>query len=311
MFGIAAILTPCIAFAARRFPPGRRHWLVWTAIHFCGSAAFALLVKVLWDLAMLPIYATPWVTEFSFTALRLSLMQGLQINAALYWIIVMAVTAIDHAERLSSVALEAAELRAQLAEAHLRTLRNRLDPHFLFNALHGISSLVQEDPAAAEEMIADLSELLRRSLDQRERLRIPLSEEMEFLKLYLNIQCRRFVRLRTDFEISRAASAAFVPNMILQPLVENSIRHAISTRRNGGAVAIRAAVAGHDLLIEVEDQGGSPSALPLREGVGLRTTRERLEQMYGGTQRMEFQATASGMLVRLRIPFQFEKADAA
>jgi two-component system LytT family sensor kinase len=311
MFGIAAALTPGIAYAARRFPLGRDRSSSAFLMHIFTGVVVALTVKLAWDFAMLPFYATPWIHQFSWLAFRRSLLAGLQANVLLYWVAVIGITAIDHARRYRQTAIEAAELRAQLAEAQLHRLRIQLDPHFLFNTLHSISELVHNDPDTADLMIANLSELLRQSLARSDRHEILLSEELEFVKLYLDIQCRRFPdRLTVRYDIGSAASRALIPGMILQPLIENSIRHAIAPRRSGGSVLIRAGLEERQILLEVEDFGGQPAAMPIIEGIGLRNTRERLEKMYAGRHRFELLPGREGLRVRVSLPYHREAADA-
>src|SRR5262249_45458195 len=128
LFGIAALLTPGIAYAARRFPLGRGRWASSISMHFAAEVIFAVTIKLLWDVAICPFYYTPWVAHFSWVVFRRSALAGLQVNAILYWVVVIGVTAIDHARRYRSSALEAAELQARLAEAQLHMLRIQLDP---------------------------------------------------------------------------------------------------------------------------------------------------------------------------------------
>jgi two-component sensor histidine kinase len=312
VFSIAAACTPSIIRMARRYPLGRTRWLRVGIAHLLGGAVFALTIKFLWDLAILPFYYTPWVKHFSWNVFLQSVFAGFQTNAILYWVVVIGITAIDHARRYHQTALEAAELRSQLAEAQLATLRSQLDPHFLFNTLHSISELVHEDPDTADLMIVNLSELLRQSLATSDRHEITLERELEFLRLYVDIQCCRFRRrLTVRFEIGPAVSAALVPGMLLQPLVENSILHAISPRRTGGCVVIRADRAGDDLLLEVEDFGGRPAVVPVTEGVGLRNSRRRLAGMYPDRHEFELLAGSEGLRVRVRLPFSEESHAAA
>ncbi len=307
MFSLAGALTPSIVWLTRRFALLQPRWPAAFAVHAGAGLAFALIVKFCWDIGIwtLGLYRTPWIQDFSGTVFGNSLFAGLQANVLLYWVVVIGVTALNFARRHRDGLIEAAELRAQLAEAQLQTLRIQLEPHFLFNSLHVISELVHSDPAAADESIAQLSELLRRSLALHDRQEIPLDEELAFVRLYLNLQGRRYEkRLAVEYQIESHASQGLVPSMILQPLVENSIRHAIALRRNGGCLAIRAGLAGSQLVIEVEDGGGSPATIPAREGVGLRTTRERLQRMYPGTRGLELSPGTGGLRVRVRIPYR-------
>lgn len=314
MFSIAAALTPAIFWITRRFPLIQKRW--WTAfgVHAVSGIAFALIVKFLWDNAIsaLGLFTALWIRRFTSGDLVTSLLAGLQANVLLYWVLVIGITAAGFARRHRDSLVEAAELRAQLAEAQLRTLRMQLDPHFLFNTLHCISELVHSDPDAADESIAQLSELLRQSLALNDRQEVPLEEELAFVRLYLDLQRRRFEdRLMVGYDIDGRAARGLVPNMILQPLVENSIRHAIARRRSGGRLDIRAAVEGPQLVIEVEDGGGRPAAVPSAEGVGLRTTRERLARMYPAVQGLELSPARGGLRVRVRVPFRPEDRVAA
>lgn len=313
MFAIAALLTPGIIWAARRFPLERGRRLQSCAAHFVCGTAFAVLVKLVWDIAIQPWYRGPWLAgPFTWNAFVTSVFDGFQVNLLLYFIVVIGVTAVDQANRYRRAALEAAELRAQLAETRLEALRRQLDPHFLFNTLHGIAAMVHSDPDGAESMIANLSELLRRSLDHGDRQEAPLSVEIAFTKTYLDIQSRRFEdRLEVHYEIGPGLDHLLVPDMLLQPLVENSIRHAIARRMCGGAIVVRAAARDDELYLEVEDQGGEPAEPVIAEGVGLRTTRERLAVMYGGRASLRVTPGESGMLVRIGLPVVAEEQNDA
>jgi two-component sensor histidine kinase len=311
MFGIAACLSPAVVYLVRRFPLERGHWSGFAATHLISGACFALLVKFLWDLAIYPWYPTPWLSQgFQPGLLQRSLFDGFQVNVLLYVIFVAGLTSADHAERSRRANLEATTLRAQLAEARLESLRRQLDPHFLFNTLHSIAAMLHTDPGGAGDMIAQLSDLLRRSLDQRVRHVVPLSEEIAFVTLYLDIQKRRLEdRLQVQYEIDEEAVEALVPDMILQPLVENSIRHAITPRLNGGSLTIRARAHRGTLQLEVEDAVGQPACLDGKEGIGIRSIRERLRSMYGDRGALEYVPSCNGLLARVMLPLSEEKSD--
>jgi LytS/YehU family sensor histidine kinase len=201
--------------------------------------------------------------------------------------------------------VRAAQLEAQLAEARLDALRMQLHPHFLFNTLHAISALMARDVPAARRMMTRLSDLLRFSLEQEVTDEVPLAEELDFLDRYVEIQRARFPdRLHVEMDVEPDAQAALVPRFMLQPLVENAIRHGIDRRPGGGRVVVRARVNDHRLKIEVEDNGpGFPSGADYREGVGLRSTRARLEHLYGGGGELDLAAApGGGALVRVVIP---------
>jgi two-component sensor histidine kinase len=198
----------------------------------------------------------------------------------------------------------AAELDAQLADARLNALRAQLNPHFLFNTLNGISTLVDEDPPGARRMIARLSDLLRHTLSEGDEQEIRLARELEMLRLYLDIMEVRFQgKLEVSIETEKSLDDALVPNLVLQPLVENAFRHGIALMQTAGRVAVRAERDDGDLVLTVRDNGGGP-ANPVREGVGLTNTRARLAQLYGARQRLALTADENGgARVEVRFPY--------
>lgn len=182
----------------------------------------------------------------------------------------------------------------------------QLQPHFLFNTLHAISALVHEDAEEADRMVAHLSELLRLSLENAGAQEVTLRQELEFLEPYLQIEQARFGnRLALRRDIAADVLDARVPNLVLQPLVENAVRHGIASRSGPGLVEISARRAGDRLRLEVRDNGsGLPAAGALREGVGLGNTRARLQQLYGADHRLEMRnVEGGGLRVTLEIPF--------
>jgi LytS/YehU family sensor histidine kinase len=203
-------------------------------------------------------------------------------------------------------AIKAANLEARLMEARLKTLEAELHPHFLFNTLHAISTLVHSDPEAADRMISRLSDLLRLTFDRTGAAEVPLKEELEFLQKYLEIEQIRFQdRLSVGFEIDPEALDAEVPRLILQPLVENAIKHGISPRSGQGLVHVSARRENQDVWIEVRDNGvglSTKARARLTSGVGLSNTRARLECLYGARHRLEFDEGEEGLAVRMLIP---------
>ena len=189
-----------------------------------------------------------------------------------------------------------AELQAQLAQANLAALRSQLDPHFLFNTLHAISSLVERDPRGVRRMIARLSELLRSTLDGAHEQETPLQQDLSFLQRYLEIMEVRFQgRLQVDLRIESRALDALVPTLILQPLVENAVKHGVSKVEGVGRIIIAADRLEDTVRLEVRDNGpglGDRDGAP--EGVGLRNTRARLAQLYGDAQRLTLEAAPEG-----------------
>lgn len=203
---------------------------------------------------------------------------------------------------------QSAQLHAQLAEARLAMLRTRFNPHFLFNTLNAVSALVGTDPRAVRQMIALLSELLRCALRDSGEQEIPLEEEMRLLRLYLQIlEIRYQGQLETVLSVEPGARDALVPNLILQPLVENSVKHGIDRAGGHGTIELRAARSGEDLVLTVRDTGPGVDPGGGRvdgNGVGLRLTRERLAELYGSEPRLELRpAAGGGTVARIVLPF--------
>jgi LytS/YehU family sensor histidine kinase len=213
--------------------------------------------------------------------------------------------------------MRASQLEAQLAQAQLQALKMQLHPHFLFNALHSISALVHSDPDAADKMIARLGDFLRLTLENSAAQEVPLRQELEFLNCYLDIERTRFRdRLTTQIEADPQLLDCVVPNLILQPIVENAIRHGVSQRAAHGHVEVRASRAGDALRLEVRDNGrGLPEGAEVCRanqggGVGLANTRARLQQLYGGAYRFDISnAPAGGAVVTLEIPLHGSTAE--
>jgi signal transduction histidine kinase len=212
----------------------------------------------------------------------------------------------DEATRLQA---QAAELHAQLAEARLAALRTQLDPHFLFNTLHAVSTLVERDPRGVRRMIARLSELLRSSLEEGDEQEVPLEQELAFLKGYLEIMEIRFQgRLAVDTQVDPNALEALVPTLVLQPLVENAVKHGVSKVSGIGRIEIRARRDEDRVVLTVRDNGpgldGDDAGQPGDEGVGLTNTRARLEQLYGGDQSLTLRpADGGGVVAQVTLPY--------
>lgn len=217
---------------------------------------------------------------------------------------------LDRERRAQTARLQAqaAELKAQLAEARLDVLRAQLDPHFLFNTLNAVSALVERDPRGVRRMIARLSELLRHTLEGSAD-EIALGRELELLDRYLDIMRVRFGdRLRVAIDVPGELREALVPNLLLQPLVENAIKHAVAPREEGGHVTVRARRDGSALVLEVLDDGPGPGAsdIPVGSGVGLSNSRARLAALYGTAQHLHLRqrGDAPGAVVEVSLPLR-------
>lgn len=206
----------------------------------------------------------------------------------------------------------AADLEARLTSAKLQALRMQINPHFLFNTLNSIAALVYVNPRAADEMLGDLSGLLRRSLDSMEEQEIPLAKELDFIGAYLRIEQKRFgERLRVEQIIPDELMKALVPALILQPLVENAIRHGIEPQRGPGIVSIEARQADKQLHLIVRDNGGGLPGVDLnssaQRGIGLANTQARLQGLYGRNQSLSFgMVEPQGCQVDIHLPFHLE-----
>jgi hypothetical protein len=286
------ILAPVVVAIARRWPIRPPHVVLKVARHLGAAAAVAALVVALYFLARslggAPIGRT-YVAE---------LLRSVHSSVVVYAIITGLTHAAESMRRTRAREHQLARLETQLADARLQVLQTQLHPHFLFNTLHGISSLVHEDPDGAEDMLTALSDLLRLTLGRGDRTEVPLHEEIGLLERYVEIHRARLgARLRVTFEVSPEAADLMVPSFILQPLVENAIRHAIASRRVGGHLEIHAEVDGSRLRVRVLDDGPGLDAgatPPQREGLGLRNTRARLEQRYGEAHRFTVADRAVG-----------------
>ena len=203
--------------------------------------------------------------------------------------------------------IRTAQLERGLAQAELRSLRLQLQPHFLFNALNTISSTMYDDPRSADRMIGQLSQLLRLSLRTSHAQEVPLRDELEVLDCYLGLMRARFGnRLRATIDAEPEALDALVPSLVLQPLVENAIRHGNASHSSGGTIAVRAGRAGDVLHLEVADDGpGAPSGADLfGSGVGLSATRDRLRLLYGAAHRFDARNRHGGFAVTIELPYR-------
>lgn len=229
-------------------------------------------------------------------------------NVPIYFFVVSICHAFTYFRRSREREHQTLELQARLAQTKLQALRMELHPHFLFNTLNAISTLVHKNPAAADEMIVNLSELLRQTLEDSDQPEVPLRKELDFLDRYLEIQMVRFGdRLRVEKLVDESVLAAHVPSMILQPLVENAIRHGLEPQTSAGVISIVASRVGSFLELSVGDTGNgpkSPAGKAIREGIGLANTRARLQELYGSEGRLKLdQQTGGGFIAQLEIPY--------
>ncbi|MDQ3816651.1 MAG: histidine kinase [Acidobacteriota bacterium] len=301
-------LTPFVLYLADHFPLERRGWLKHLLAHLTASALFALLHLTLYvGVAML--VAPDAGNQTFFTALRSIFVTNFHFDLLTYWAIVGLRHALGYYRKARERELRALQLETRLAQAQLDALRMQLHPHFLFNTLNSISVLMAEDVRAARRMLTRLSDLLRKSLENGGSTEVSLRDELEFLESYLEIEQTRFQdRLAVRTHVDPSALDARVPNLILQPLVENAIRHGIAPRASKGTVEIRAERQNGMVELQVSDDGvglGEASAESLMKGIGLRNTRARLEQLYGAQASFELrERDGGGLTVTIAIPFR-------
>ncbi len=232
---------------------------------------------------------------------------------AIYIPIIVIAHAVLYYTRYREREIRAAQLQAQLSDAKLLALKSQLQPHFLFNTLHSISSLMLRDVQSADTMIARLSDLLRMSLEDEGQHLISLKRELDFTQAYLDIEKIRFgERLAVAFDVPPEALDVLVPHFLLQPLVENSIKHGISKRSAAGEIMVSARLSRGTLDLTVRDNGsgnnrGTGVTGPLDSGIGLKGTRERLRTLYGDDQRLDINFLADGAVeVTISLPFRRE-----
>ena len=299
-------LVPIMLWLGRRFRFEQRTWRRRLPLHLVAGCILAALHQAI-DARVLPWLGYPPGIEFGsyFETYKFFLLLNFHLNLTIYWVVIGAQHGISYYLMYRERELRASRLEAKLAESRLQLLRTQLQPHFLFNTLNAIAELVYKNPEAAEQMIAHLSDLLRLALDASGRQEAPLAEELEFLRKYLEIEQMRFDdRLRVEINVDPQALDARVPNMILQPLVENAIRHGIAPLAEGGTVAVRAGIEDGHLHLQVRDDGKGLTGV-LTEGVGLSNTRERLRQLYGTDHSFAMRSgDGRGVELDLRIPYR-------
>jgi signal transduction histidine kinase len=308
------LLVPLILWLARRFPFERGVWPRSLAVHLVAVFVVTFVHVALTEAASVPLMrAVLGESKMSWWS-RVQHVYVMNIDWEMvgYWAIVGLSHAMAFYREAQDRALRASQLETRLAEAQLQALQRQLHPHFLFNTLNAISALMHRDVDAADQMLTRLSDLLRMALDQPGVQEIALKDELDFLAKYLEIEQARFGdRLTVRFDVDPLTLDAQVPNLVLQPLVENSIRHAIAVRIEPGVIEIRARRAGGQLLLEVCDNGPGLAGLSRAasgRGVGLANTRSRLEHLYGDAQQLSFsQPTGGGLVVTVAIPFRSDE----
>lgn len=304
------LLTPFILWLGNKFTFENGGWKLSLPVHFVASIVVAV-AQLSVDSFILPKlgYMQRFADATYFEKFKVLLLVNVHLGVGIYWGVLGFQQAIRYYRKYRERELRTSQLEARLATTRLQVLKMQLHPHFLFNTLNAISELIYRDPESAERMISDLSDLLRMSFENLEIQEISLKQELEFLEKYLEIELTRFNdRLKVEMHIAPDTLDASVPNMILQPLVENSIKHGIGPRSVGGKIQIDAARRNGDLALSVRDNGlGVPTGgvAHLVEGVGISNTRRRLRHLYGDKHSFQLRnGETSGLAVDIVIPYR-------
>ena len=303
-----AAMSPLVFRAARRWGLVRRNRVGNYLRHLALSVLLAFVHFTIYGAAVWVLHPVPGEDSSLGTLAQLLFLGKFHVEVATYWVLLLIRYTFDYYRRYREQELLASQMETRLARAQLRALRMQLHPHFLFNTLNAISALMHRDVDAADRMLARLSDFLRLTLETGGTQEVTLKQELDFLQRYLDIEQVRFPdRLRVRMDVDPAALDAKVPNLILQPLVENAIRHGIAPSSSAGTIAISARCSNGTLRLEITDDGpglGNGREAPAREGVGLTNTRERLRQLYGAAGRFELtNGSGGGLVVSLDIPF--------
>jgi len=297
-----ALFTPGIVWIQRRIEEAHIGKIGAVAAHAVIAPAVALLIT------MVRQRLTTILTPLDIGPLLVSYVYWLDVHVLTYAMVVVAAWALGLHRQYRDRTVRTHMLEVQLARAQLQFLGLQLQPHFLFNCLNAISELAHEAPDAAERMLRQLHTLLRLSLERSGQDEVTLDEELASLDPYFDIQRARFSEwLTVQLEVEPGARLALVPHLILQPLVENAIRHGLAVRSAPGTVVVRASVAGSRLHLEVRDNGVglAPTRTSFRPGIGLRNAKNRLTQLYGDDHRFELRSGEDGgTVVALEIPYR-------
>lgn len=308
-YSAISVLGLGVVWLARRFPFGRTRAWQWVAIHLVFALLFAAAYSVIYSALLhgqMSVRGKPFVFGETLRKLLISYTFG---SVGFYLLLLLGSQGWHYYQRYRERERRATELEGQLARAQLQALRMQLNPHFLFNTLNTIAALIHDQPELADRTVTRLSELLRLSLDRSDTHEVPLRDELGFLQRYLEIEQARFgERLRVDFAVPEELHDAYVPALVLQPIVENAIRHGIERREESGRITIEARRQNQRLELIVTDNGpGLPVGQTTfqREGIGLSNTRSRLHHLYGECQSVQLrQAKPEGIEVLVSLPFR-------
>ncbi len=299
-----ALATPLIFVLATRFPLERQTLTAHLPLHLLFSLLVGVGHRVIWLHFSVPALQPSFRMQWVWT----DLVTSFEDQAMVYWVILAVHQGVLYYGKYQEGKQRAAQLETQLMQAQLAGLKMQLQPHFLFNTLHTIHSLLDVRSDHASEMIVRLSEFLRHSLENTGEQEVSLERELDFIELYLEIERTRFEeRLRVEYEIEADTLQYLVPNFLLQPLVENAVRHGISQLPRGGTLRISVFQGNGNLSIFVANSGSFLSSDPLRgtrrTGIGVANTKARLRALYGDNQSFLLRNwSEGGVEVAIQIP---------
>jgi two-component system, LytTR family, sensor kinase len=306
---VALALFPFVVWAIRRARIRRHNWWVTGPLNLLTMCAFSVADTTGMSLtrkALSPVFG---LGPYDYGVMRYRYPMEFAQHVLLFWFAVAAIYAFDSYREARERQVASADLEARLAEAQLQNLQLQLQPHFLFNALNTISSVMYDDVRRADTMLARLSDLLRRTLQTGHSQEVPLEEELAFLKSYIAIMEERFGDdLQVDFVVDPHVVRTLVPQLILQPLVENALSHARNPQTSKLILCIAATQESNDLLLRVQDNGLGmrvDTSDQVVKGIGLSNTEQRLLSLYGARQHMLLE-NANGLRVTIRVPLHAE-----
>jgi signal transduction histidine kinase len=309
-----SFITPIVLYVSKKFPLEKPRFLSSIAVHLAVAAVLCFVTAMARTAITMSIHPFDPLTSLDpyWLQFRKGLLGAVPYVLFLYVAVAGVGYAIEYRRVARERAIRAAQLEALLSQAQVLSLKMQLHPHFLFNTLNGIATLVREgDGENAVKMLLGLSNMLRYALDSSGRQEVPLSEEIEFLNLYLGVEQMRFPdRLKIEMDIANDTEQALVPSLMLQPLVENAIRHGLAPRVAPGTVRVRSRRDGDSLVLDVEDDGVGLSSETSTSGIGLQNTRSRLAQLYqSGCELKIGNREHGGVEVRLVLPFRTASAE--
>jgi two-component system, LytTR family, sensor kinase len=304
----ALVLLPLIFRYSRSLLFSSRPWFIRLGLHLLGATAYSLIHTSLMAVSRWTLSPVLGMGSYDYGIMRFRYPMEYSNDLVGYTLIVVIYFFFERLRIAQAQQLAAAELQTKLAQSQLENLRLQVQPHFLFNTLNTISAVMYEDIHAADDMLSQLSDLLRLTLRCSRSHEIPLEEELQITRRYLELMQRRFEgKLSVSYDIDFSLLPSFVPQLILQPLVENSLRHGMKPNGEKMDLAISAQRDNGSLILRVSDTGAglsSPGSNSQTSGIGLANIRGRLSQLYGSNATLSLENRVSGGVeVSLRLPY--------